>query len=165
MKTTQQYFNYGLGQTIYGECGVVFTDDSLYVLGFTSNFDELFHYIRKHYKNATFSRNDTLAGLWIDKALKGEKINLKLLGTQFQQQVWNELLQIPGGSVSTYSQIAEKIGNPKAIRAVGSAIGANPVSVVVPCHRVIRTDGKPGGYRWGLKIKALLLQHEAAGGK
>jgi O-6-methylguanine DNA methyltransferase len=81
-------------------------------------------------------------------------------GTPFQQKVWNELLKIPKGSVCTYEYIAKKIGKPKAVRAVGTAIGKNNLPVVVPCHRVIRKDGTLGGYRWGVEKKRKILKSE-----
>jgi AraC family transcriptional regulator of adaptative response/methylated-DNA-[protein]-cysteine methyltransferase len=81
-------------------------------------------------------------------------------GTPFQQSVWQALRQIPAGSTRTYAEVAQAIGKPKAARAVALACGANPVAVVVPCHRVIRADGSLSGYRWGEDRKKLLLQRE-----
>jgi len=87
---------------------------------------------------------------------------LDLQGTAFQQRVWRELTRIPRGETITYAELAKRIGAPGAVRAVGSACGANPTALVVPCHRVIRSDGGLGGYRWGLERKATLLQSEQA---
>jgi AraC family transcriptional regulator of adaptative response/methylated-DNA-[protein]-cysteine methyltransferase len=87
-------------------------------------------------------------------------VPLDLRGTPFQQQVWRELRRIPAGQTATYAQIAERIGRPEAVRAVASAIGANPVAVVVPCHRVVRSDGSLSGYRWGVERKRALLARE-----
>ncbi len=81
-------------------------------------------------------------------------------GTDFQRQVWNTIQQIPYGEVRSYKWIAEQIGRPKAVRAVGSAVGANPVSILNPCHRVIRSNGALGGYGGGLERKRLLLAFE-----
>ncbi|MGG3467363.1 methylated-DNA--[protein]-cysteine S-methyltransferase [Neobacillus pocheonensis] len=81
-------------------------------------------------------------------------------GTAFQQEVWNTLNQIPYGQTYTYSQIAEMVKRPAAVRAVGTAIGANPVLITVPCHRVIGKDGKLTGYRGGLEMKQFLLNLE-----
>jgi methylated-DNA-[protein]-cysteine S-methyltransferase len=93
---------------------------------------------------------------------KLEKFSLPLdaSGTEFQKQVWNALLTIPFGQTRSYKQIAEKIGNPKAIRAVGAANGRNPISIVVPCHRVIGADGKLTGFAGGLATKKFLLDVE-----
>ena len=85
---------------------------------------------------------------------------LDMIGTTFQRQVWQALRDIPVGCTVTYSQIAKRIGVPKAVRAVANACGANPIGVIVPCHRVIRTDGTLGGFRWGLERKKQLLERE-----
>jgi AraC family transcriptional regulator of adaptative response/methylated-DNA-[protein]-cysteine methyltransferase len=81
-------------------------------------------------------------------------------GTAFQQRVWRELQRIPRGETITYAELAARIGAPKAVRAVGTACGANPVALVVPCHRVVRADGTLGGYAWGLDRKVSLLRVE-----
>ncbi|HUM91705.1 MAG TPA: methylated-DNA--[protein]-cysteine S-methyltransferase, partial [Candidatus Competibacter sp.] len=82
-------------------------------------------------------------------------------GTAFQQQVWQALQTIPAGSTATYAEIARQIGRPTAARAVASACAANLIAVLVPCHRVVRTDGGLGGYRWDLQRKRALLEREA----
>ena len=84
-----------------------------------------------------------------------------LKGTEFQKKVWNALLKIPFGSVVTYSDIANMIGNPNGVRAVGSANSKNPISIIVPCHRVIGKNGKLTGYAGGLDRKEWLIEHEA----
>jgi AraC family transcriptional regulator of adaptative response/methylated-DNA-[protein]-cysteine methyltransferase len=89
-------------------------------------------------------------------------IALDLRGTPFQQKVWAALQEIPAGSTVTYTDIANRIGTPRAVRAVGTACGQNPVSIAVPCHRVLRGDGSLGGYRWGLERKRALLDRERA---
>lgn len=88
-------------------------------------------------------------------------------GTAFQRRVWQELQRIPTGETRSYAEIAAAIGMPRAARAVGQACGANPVAIVVPCHRVVRSDGDPGHYGWGPRRKRALLEHEAsrAGGR
>jgi len=88
------------------------------------------------------------------------RLPLDIRGTVFQQRVWAELRRIPRGETRTYKQIAAAIGAPKAVRAVGSACGANPVALVIPCHRALRTDGGLGGYAWGVKRKSSLLELE-----
>jgi AraC family transcriptional regulator, regulatory protein of adaptative response / methylated-DNA-[protein]-cysteine methyltransferase len=90
------------------------------------------------------------------------RIKLHLKGTDFQIKVWNALLQIPPGSLRSYHQIAGKIGDPKASRAVGTAIGSNPIAYLIPCHRVITSDGQLGGYHWGIDRKSALIGWEAA---
>ncbi len=85
---------------------------------------------------------------------------LELVGTDFQKEVWQALLTIPYGQTCSYVDLARKIGRPKASRAVGGANGRNPISIIVPCHRVIAADGTLGGYGGGLAMKARLLAHE-----
>ncbi len=92
-------------------------------------------------------------------------VPLDLHGTAFQLKVWQALQQIPRGQTRTYGQVAQVIGDPKAVRAVASAIGANPISMVVPCHRVIGSDGKLTGYRWGVDRKKKLLEQEHGQGQ
>ena len=96
------------------------------------------------------------------KKLTRFDLKLDLQGTEFQKNVWNELRKIPYGSMATYGQIAQRIGNPKAARAVGSANHKNPLWIVVPCHRVVGVKGKLTGYAGGLDMKAYLLRHEGA---
>jgi AraC family transcriptional regulator of adaptative response/methylated-DNA-[protein]-cysteine methyltransferase len=90
-------------------------------------------------------------------------ITLYLKGTNFQLKVWHALLEIPSGHLTCYQQIARQIGKPKAERAVGNAVGSNPVAFVIPCHRVIRKSGEFGEYRWGTARKKAMLGWEAAG--
>jgi AraC family transcriptional regulator of adaptative response/methylated-DNA-[protein]-cysteine methyltransferase len=91
---------------------------------------------------------------------RGDALTVLLHGTPFQIQVWEALLRIPPGAVTSYQALADRIGKPNASRAVGTANGANPVSYLIPCHRVIRKSGALGGYRWGLGRKLAMLSHE-----
>lgn len=93
------------------------------------------------------------------------ELPLDLQATAFQRRVWQELQKIPRGRTRTYSQVARALGKPKAVRAVARACATNPVSIVVPCHRVIREDGTLAGYRWGLSRKEQLLAQERAAGE
>jgi AraC family transcriptional regulator, regulatory protein of adaptative response / methylated-DNA-[protein]-cysteine methyltransferase len=94
----------------------------------------------------------------------GSRFDLPLdpQGTVFQRRVWKALCDIPAGSTATYSEIARRLGAPKEAYLVGEACAANPIAVVIPCHRVVRKDGTLAGYRWGFKRKRALLQREAA---
>lgn len=100
----------------------------------------------------------------LEEYFQGERLEfdlpLDINGTKFQQSVWRELLNIPYGETWSYSDVANAIGNPKAIRAVASAIGQNPVMIVVPCHRVVRKNGLLTGYRGGIEMKKELLELE-----
>jgi len=91
-----------------------------------------------------------------------ESIRLHLKGTPFQLKVWSALLQIPSGRLSSYGKLADSIGNPKAMRAVGTAIGDNPVAFIIPCHRVLQSSGQIGGYHWGTTRKSAMIGWEAA---
>ncbi|MNM93774.1 Methylated-DNA--protein-cysteine methyltransferase [compost metagenome] len=95
---------------------------------------------------------------------KRQKFDLRLAprGTEFQREVWQALLDIPFGRTTCYAELAERIGRPKAMRAVGAANGANPIAVIIPCHRVIGRDGSLTGYGGGLERKELLLRLEGA---
>ena len=104
---------------------------------------------------------DQLKDYFAKKRTKFE-LKLDLQGTDFQKKVWTELCKIPYGKMASYGQIAQRVGNPKAARAVGSANHRNPLWIIVPCHRVIGAKGKLTGYAGGLEVKAYLLQHEGA---
>ncbi|MDU8944779.1 bifunctional helix-turn-helix domain-containing protein/methylated-DNA--[protein]-cysteine S-methyltransferase [Ovoidimarina sediminis] len=96
------------------------------------------------------------------KAGETGEVPLYLIGAPFQIKVWEALLRIPTGHVTTYSDIAAAIGNPLAVRAVGTAVGRNPISWLIPCHRALRKSGGLGGYHWGLPVKRAMLAWEAA---
>jgi AraC family transcriptional regulator of adaptative response/methylated-DNA-[protein]-cysteine methyltransferase len=129
--------------------------------------------LKTQFPRAELSRVDAGADAWLGQLVRrvaarvarpgapldGE-LPLDLQGTAFQWRVWQALLRIPPGETRTYQQLAKALGQPRAVRAVASACAANRVAVVVPCHRVIRTDGSLGGYRWGLPRKARLLEAE-----
>ena len=121
------------------------------------------------YPNAQWVRDGAGLGVWVDALLAhlaGQQPHLNLpldvQATAFQQRVWEELRRIPYGETRSYTQVAEAIGQPSAVRAVARACATNPAAVVTPCHRVLRSDGSPGGYRWGLQRKQALLEHEKA---
>jgi AraC family transcriptional regulator of adaptative response/methylated-DNA-[protein]-cysteine methyltransferase len=99
---------------------------------------------------------------FVETPTTGLDLPLDIRGTAFQQRVWNALRKIPPGETATYTEIARRIGSPKSVRAVARACGANPLAVAIPCHRVIRTDGSPSGYRWGVERKKALLKREQA---
>ncbi len=100
----------------------------------------------------------------LDEYFRGNKvifdIPLDLNGTEFQKDVWRAIYKVPFGRLSSYGRIAEEIGRPKAVRAVGDAVGANPLPIVIPCHRIIRADGGLGGYGGGIDLKLYLLSIE-----
>jgi AraC family transcriptional regulator of adaptative response/methylated-DNA-[protein]-cysteine methyltransferase len=123
--------------------------------------------LREEYPRAEIQRDRTGLDTWVGKILdhlRGRQPHLDLptdvQATAFQRRVWEELRRIPYGTTKTYTEVARAIGRPHAIRAVARACATNPVSVVVPCHRVVREDGKLAGYRWGLDRKKILIERE-----
>jgi methylated-DNA-[protein]-cysteine S-methyltransferase len=100
----------------------------------------------------------------LDEYFAGQRkkfeLNLRPVGTEFQRSVWQELQAIPYGQTASYKEVASRLGQPRAMRAVGNANGRNPIAIIVPCHRVLAHDGSLGGYSSGLDIKRWLLQHE-----
>jgi AraC family transcriptional regulator of adaptative response/methylated-DNA-[protein]-cysteine methyltransferase len=126
--------------------------------------------LAKEYPAARLERDDGRLAPWLGEVLehlRGRRPSLDLpldvQATAFQCRVWEELRRIPYGSTRTYREVAERLGRPTAARAVARACATNPVSVVIPCHRVVRGDGGLGGYRWGLGRKRQLLDREQAG--
>jgi len=121
--------------------------------------------LRSRWPEAAFVEDpDTLRPM-VDAAFgQNERtpVRLTLIGAPFQLKVWEALLAIPSGHVTTYSEIAQAIGHPGAVRAVGTAVGRNPISWLIPCHRAVRKSGGLGGYHWGLPVKRAILAREAA---
>ena len=123
--------------------------------------------LREEYPRAEISAENGVFSQWVDEVVARTEGNaprrelpLDLQATTFQRRVWQELQKIPRGTTRTYGQIARAVGKPRAVRAVARACATNPVSIVVPCHRVVRADGNLAGYRWGLSRKEQLLERE-----
>ena len=162
--------NSPLGRLLVGA-----TDKGISALYLGKSDNELERALREEYPRAEISEDiHARAALkeWVQKILahlKGQEPHLDLptdvQGTAFRRRVWEELRKIPYGSTVTYTEIARRIGKPQAIRAVAHACATNPVSVVVPCHRVVRQDGSLAGYRWGLERKEALIEKEAKKGE
>ena len=115
---------------------------------------------------ANFIQDEARLRPWVKAAFgvgsEGEFAPLYLIGAPFQIKVWEALLTLSEGQVTTYGALADAIGNPRAVRAVGTAVGRNPIGYLIPCHRVLRKTGELGGYRWGLPMKRAMLGYEAA---
>lgn len=148
-----------------GHVLVAATDKGVCSVKIGDSAESLFALLKKEFLNADLQHDDMpearkaiLACLEGDAALL--KLPLDIRGTVFQRKVWDELRRIPAGETRTYKDIARAVGAPDAVRAVGSACGANPVALLVPCHRAVRTDGGLGGYAWGLSRKKKLLETE-----
>ncbi len=161
---------YGFHPTPFGECLIAVTPRGVCHLAFVAP-------MTREQAMARLEHDWPLAHLIADQGAtraaaakafpppgSGEKPSLALhvKGTNFQLKVWRALLEIPVGEVTTYGAIAAKLGDPKASRAVGTAVGSNPVSYLIPCHRVIRASGELGGYAWGLDRKRVMLARETS---
>lgn len=157
-------FKYSVGNSILGDVLVMSTDKGICKVVFIDEGSDELTIFKQQYPKATFVQEATKAHQQVMAFLHGERdieqIKLHLKGTPFQMQIWQALLQIPEGQLSTYGAIASQIGNDKASRAVGTAIGANPIAYLIPCHRVIQQSGVLGGYRWGVIRKQVLLTKE-----
>jgi AraC family transcriptional regulator of adaptative response/methylated-DNA-[protein]-cysteine methyltransferase len=161
--------NYTIVDSPLGRLLVGATDRGISALYLGDSDERLEAALRKEYSRAEIRRDRNGLEGWVTKILahlRGREPNLDLptdvQATALQRRVWEELRRIPYGTTRTYSQVARAIGRPSAIRAVARACATNPVSVVVPCHRVVRGDGNLAGYRWGLERKRALLEHESA---
>ena len=151
----------GFFDSPFGKCFIAFSDLGVMALIFEEDELKAISDLQKRFGLATFENNESRAHqLGIQIFREKKNIQLDLRGTDFQRKVWETLLQIPSGQTATYKEIAALAGNPEAVRATGTAIGANPVAWYIPCHRVIRSDRKPGGYRWGLPLKKKMLLSE-----
>ncbi|WP_299348718.1 bifunctional helix-turn-helix domain-containing protein/methylated-DNA--[protein]-cysteine S-methyltransferase [uncultured Shimia sp.] len=167
----------GAGLTIYwgwfdspfGLSLVMGTDKGICGIGFASETgeeDAMLDLVSR-WPKATFVEDPMFLRPWVLSAFNettGElgKTPVYMIGSPLQIKVWEALMRIPSGQVSTYSEIAQSIGMPRAVRAVGTAVGRNPVSWLIPCHRALRKSGALGGYHWGLPVKRALLAWEAA---
>jgi len=144
-------------------------EKGLCVAGFSESWPRLVEDLSNRFGEVTFEKGRDVFGAVaaLNRYLEGDldaldEIAVDTGGTPFQQKVWQALREIPAGRTWSYRDLAKKIGNPAATRAVGAANGRNPVSVVVPCHRVVAADGSLWGYGGGLERKRWLLQHERA---
>lgn len=157
---------YGFHQSPFGEALVATTARGLCALAFVQNEnrDQLLGELRARWPNADLIESNAATQATARTVFGGEAgdITLFLKGTNFQIRVWEALLRVPAGRAVTYQDVAESIGRPTAMRAVGAAIGQNPIAYLIPCHRVLRKSGVFGEYHWGAPRKKALLAWEAA---
>ncbi len=162
-------FTYGFHTSPFGEAIIVTTPRGLAGLGFVDDGDRdaaLADMVLR-WPGANYARDDAATASLAQRAFDSARwrpdspLRVVLIGTDFEVRVWQTLLRIPLGRATTYSDIASSIGNPKAARAVGAAVGRNPISFVVPCHRVIGRSGALTGYHWGLTRKQAIIGWEA----
>lgn len=119
--------------------------------------------LKKRWPRALIKEDGAGTGAVLAKAFRGRgRVPVTLAGTPFQTKVWEALLRIPPGRAASYAQVAAAVGQPRATRAVGTAVGENPVAFLIPCHRVLRATGALGGYRWGTERKRAILAWEAS---
>lgn len=157
--------NYSFSESPFGNLIVASTPKGVCYMAFDDDETNALNDLKQKFPNATFQRKlDVLQqnALFIfqNDWSKLPEIKLHLKGTDFQLKVWETLLKIPMGRLSTYGSIAEKIGNVNASRAVGTAVGSNPVAFLIPCHRVIQSSGNIGGYMWGNIRKTAIIGWE-----
>lgn len=158
--------NWGWFDSPFGPSLVMGTERGICGIGFAAETtqDATQEDLRARWPAATYRKNPDALAPWVQAAYGQIEVEtpLFLIGAPFQIKVWEALLRIPSGQVTTYSEIAQSIGSPKAVRAVGTAVGRNPVSWLIPCHRALRKSGALGGYHWGLPVKRALLAYESA---
>lgn len=158
---------YGYHDTPFGNCFLAATDKGICGITFLQAGNKVaeFELFAKKWNFAVLIEDPNFTQPYLNQIFNptaSEKINVLVQGTPFQLKIWEALLQIPVGNLTTYQHIAESINKPKAVRAVGTAIGKNPIGYLIPCHRVIRKEGKLGHYRWGSGRKKAIIGWEMA---
>lgn len=160
---------YGFHETPFGHCLIGVTDRGICWLSFVNEDEDRrfsLETMKEHWYNSIFRQDQELTKHFVNRIFEktdtNTKLHLLVKGTNFQIKVWNALLKIPLGHVTTYQTIAETIHSPKALQAVGSAVGSNHIAYLIPCHRVIRKDGVLGEYRWSPVRKKSMIGWEMA---
>jgi AraC family transcriptional regulator of adaptative response/methylated-DNA-[protein]-cysteine methyltransferase len=161
--------SYGFHDCPFGRALILITSEGLAGLAFADHGKEksALADMTARWPEATYVENQQATAVYAKRIFESERwkpdqpLKIVFIGTDFEIRVWETILRIPFGKASTYSDIASHIGKPKAARAVGSAVGKNPISFVVPCHRVLEKSGGLGGYHWGLTRKRAILGWEA----
>lgn len=156
---------WGLFDSPFGEALAMATDRGLCGLAFTAETGRAaaMEDLCARWPQANYLEAPQALAPWVAAAFgQSGATKLHMIGAPFQIKVWEALMRIPSGHVTTYSELAQSVGHPKAVRAVGTAVGRNPVSFLIPCHRALRKSGALGGYHWGLPVKRAMLAWEAA---
>lgn len=171
MKTTNDdkgpTIRFAVGECPLGSILVAASDIGICAVTLGDNPNKIMREFQDRFPNAELVGNDrkferliaTVVG-YIEQPARGFDLPLDIQGTVFQQRVWQALSKIPLGKTASYADIAKQIGSPKAVRAVAGACAKNAIAILIPCHRVVRTDGSLSGYRWGVERKAKLLVRE-----
>jgi AraC family transcriptional regulator of adaptative response/methylated-DNA-[protein]-cysteine methyltransferase len=164
---------YGIHETMFGDCLIATTERGICNLYFLDGMDDQSAalMLREEWSKAKIICDRQITQPICDRLFSNlpnlnpasqPPLTLYVKGTNFQIQVWRALLRIPFGGITTYQGLGRSLGRPKAARAIGNAVGSNPISYLIPCHRVIRESGELGGYRWGLERKTAMLGWEAS---
>lgn len=156
---------WGWHDSPFGPALVMGTDRGICGIGFAADVgaEGVMTEMIARWPRADFVEDPVALEPWARAAFgEGGEAPVHLIGAPFQIKVWEALLRVPAGHVTTYSDIATAIGNPRAVRAVGTALGKNPVAWLIPCHRALRKSGAIGGYHWGLPVKRAMLAWESA---
>jgi AraC family transcriptional regulator of adaptative response/methylated-DNA-[protein]-cysteine methyltransferase len=159
---------YGVHESSFGPALLAMTERGVCTLRFVEGERDGVAWLRRNWPEAELQQDAAATAPVVERIFQplasgaGRPLALLVKGSNFQVKVWRALLELPFGSVTTYGQIAARIGAPGSARAVGNAVGANPIAWLIPCHRVIRESGLLGGYRWGPDRKAAMLGWEAA---
>ena len=156
---------YGVHDTPFGPCLIVTTSRGVIFFGFfDGGLPEAEDWLSTEWPKADFQRDEQVTRILLDEYLQRKNSFVidfeSLVSTPFQRKVWETMMNISFGKVISYRDLASLAGCPRAVRAVASAVASNPVSLLIPCHRVIRSDGKLGQYRWGAERKASLILWE-----
>lgn len=159
--------NFSFAESPFGNIIVASTPKGICYMAFFEEEDVAYTLLQSHFPNASFQRKldmiqQNALFIFQNDWSKLHQVKLHLKGTDFQLKVWETLLKIPMGKLSTYGNIAHQLNNPNASRAVGTAIGNNPVAFLIPCHRIIQSSGIFGGYMWGNTRKTAIIGWEAA---
>lgn len=156
---------YTIVESYLGHVAIARTEKGLAAAFILDDAGALDRHMRDRFPDATVAEPDE----WTERVVRSLEdtvddpdLPVDPAGTDFQKTVWRALRDIPSGSTLTYSELADRIGRPESVRAVAAACGANPIAVIVPCHRVIGKDGSLTGYAWGIDKKRLLLEREKA---
>jgi AraC family transcriptional regulator of adaptative response/methylated-DNA-[protein]-cysteine methyltransferase len=155
---------YGYHASPFGECLIMETERGVTGLAFVTEAgrDATLADLADRWPGSRLARSDGATRATARRVFGGGAVALDVRGTNFQIRVWEALLRVPEGALTTYAGLARRIGNPRASRAVGTAVARNPVSFLIPCHRVIRSTGSFGEYRWGTARKMAMVGWEAA---
>ncbi len=157
--------SYSFHDTPFGRALIASSPDGVCFIGFPNSEHEGLDALKRRFAHASLkhgqdARQKRALRLLLEKTPVQKALPLHLIGTPFQAAVWNALLRVPRGALTTYGALARAIKRPTAVRAVGTAVGRNPIAVLIPCHRVLPANGSLGSYHWGPRLKAALLARE-----